>query len=160
MRTLYESILDDEDVLINNNKELANNPLLWLIDAFENNISDDDILKVVENGLFDEFIKDNFYLDRKKSLNASISKYYRNRNLEFRFSNITQSVIRIEYYEGYDDVFIQYMSKSEINGNYKYTGLDSSDFYKKHSNIGKNLKKLGYKKSKTHSTGCILYEKY
>ena len=88
---------------------------------------------------------------------------YRNRNLEFRFSNIIQSVIKIEYYEdlkGYDDVFIQYMSKSEINGNYKYTGLDSSDFYKKHSNIGKNLKKLGYEKSRTYNHGYILYGKY
>ena len=56
MRTLYESILDDEEVLINNTKELANNPLLWLIDAFKNNMSDEDILKGVENGLFDEFI--------------------------------------------------------------------------------------------------------
>ena len=40
MRTLYESILDDEDVLINNTKKHANNPFIQLANILKRRNSD------------------------------------------------------------------------------------------------------------------------
>ena len=56
MKSLYESILDDEDVLIGDIKKSSNNWLLILKQMIFNNYSEEDILeflnsKVVENDI-------------------------------------------------------------------------------------------------------------
>ena len=61
MKTLYESILDDEDVLIGQTKELANNWLLNLKFAMLNNDNDEYIEKIINQDAVKNEISKIFY---------------------------------------------------------------------------------------------------
>ena len=65
MRTLYESILDDEDVLVNDTKNSANDPFAVYIATVDNNVKNIELQTLLSNGLFDKFIKEELYLDPK-----------------------------------------------------------------------------------------------
>ncbi len=60
MKTLYESILDDEDVLIGKTKELANNWLLTLKFAMINN-NEENIEKIINQDVVKNEISKIFY---------------------------------------------------------------------------------------------------
>ena len=61
MKTLYESILDDEDVLIGQTKELASNWLLNLKFAMLNNDNDEYIEKIINQDAVKNEISKIFY---------------------------------------------------------------------------------------------------
>lgn len=61
MKTLYESILDDEDVLIGQTKKLANNWLLALKFAMLNNDDDEYIEKIINQDAVKNEISKIFY---------------------------------------------------------------------------------------------------
>ena len=61
MKTLYESILDDEDVLIGQTKELANNWILTLKFAMLNNEDDEYIEKIINQDEVKNEISKIFY---------------------------------------------------------------------------------------------------
>ena len=61
MKTLYESILDDEDVLISKTKELANNWLLTLKFAMLNNDDEEYIEKIINQDAVKKEISKIFY---------------------------------------------------------------------------------------------------
>lgn len=65
MKTLYESILDDEDELIGRAKDAFNDPFTAVIAAIDSGMSRDDLQKFISGGVFDEFIKNELYLDPK-----------------------------------------------------------------------------------------------
>ena len=80
MRTLYESILDDEDVLISNTKKHANNPFIQLANIFKRGNHDYRLLKneimscvnKIEMPFDGEWIVDEGYV--KFTLDSSKSK--------------------------------------------------------------------------------------
>ena len=61
MKTLYESILDDEDILISQTKELANNWLLVLKYAMMNRVDDEDVEKIINQDTVKKEISKIFY---------------------------------------------------------------------------------------------------
>jgi hypothetical protein len=61
MKTLYESILDDEDVLIGQTKKLANNWLLSLKFAMLNNDDEEHIEKIINQDAVKKEISKIFY---------------------------------------------------------------------------------------------------
>ena len=63
MRTLYESILDDEDVLIDDVKKSSNDPIEVFIAAIDSDMGRGDISKMLNGGLFNNFIKEELKLD-------------------------------------------------------------------------------------------------
>ena len=65
MKTLYESILDDEDVLVNDTEKSINDPFAVYIAAVDNNVKNIELQKLLSKGLFDKFIKEELYLDPK-----------------------------------------------------------------------------------------------
>lgn len=65
MKSLYESILDDEDELIGKAKDAFNDPFTAVIAAIDSGMSGNDLQKFINNGVFDEFIKNELYLDPK-----------------------------------------------------------------------------------------------
>lgn len=65
MKTLYESILDDEDVLVNDANKSINDPFVVYIAAIDNNIKSTELQELLSKGLFDKFIKEELYLDPK-----------------------------------------------------------------------------------------------
>ena len=65
MKTLYESILDDEDVLVNDANKSINDPFVVYIAAIDNNIKSTELEELLSKGLFDKFIKEELYLDPK-----------------------------------------------------------------------------------------------
>lgn len=160
MRTLYESILDDEDVLIQDTKEIANNPLVVIYEMFKNNEDQSRIIKLVEDGLLDEFLMDNFYIDRKKDLKCKIMSFGNTKNLQFNYYNSPYELIGFVYNKGFSGMDIKYMTKNKIYEYYKYTGMENSKFYKQHTKIGNNLKKLGYEKVIMHTRHFVYYTMY
>ena len=65
MKTLYESILDDEDVLVNDTNKSINDPFAVYIAAVDNNVKNIEIQRLFSKGLFDKFIEEELYLDPK-----------------------------------------------------------------------------------------------
>ena len=57
MKTLYESILDDEDVLIDDIKKSSNNWLLVLKQMIFNNSSEEDVLEFLNSKMVENDIK-------------------------------------------------------------------------------------------------------
>jgi hypothetical protein len=65
MKSLYESILDDEDVLIGDVKNTINDPFAALVAAIDSGVDENDLVKFIEGGIFDKFVNDELYLDLK-----------------------------------------------------------------------------------------------
>lgn len=142
MKSLYESILDDEDVLISDTKEFANNPLNLLINTLERrNIQE--IQSLIQDGVLDGFFKDVL-------------------NLNIKFFNVKVACLGSQLYVyfkfGYDyiitfshssrgDIHILLVTKKLFNEKYKNTVLENTTLYKNRRKIIQNLKKIGFEKA-------------
>lgn len=79
MKTLYESILDDEDVLIGDIKKSSNNWLLILKQMIFNNYSEEDILEFLNSKIVENDIKPLFKNFKPVYWEACLNeKYYDN----------------------------------------------------------------------------------
>ena len=61
MKTLYESILDDEDVLISKTKKDSQNWLLTLKRAMLNNASNEDLAEIINQDIVKKEVSKIFY---------------------------------------------------------------------------------------------------
>lgn len=164
MKTLQEfineSILDDEDVLVKDAKNIVNDPVIIIHEMFENNEDQSHILELVDNGLLDGFLMDNFYIDRKKlGLSSIVEGYGDVKILSFYFKNLCDplfpfesTIINFMHVKNASNISVRYITKEKLSSNdtFKSTSITDTKFYKQHSKIKNNLKKLGYKKDYEH----------
>ena len=65
MKTLYESILDDEDILVGDIKNTINDPFAALVAAIDSGIDEYGLAKFIAGSIFDKFVDDELYLNSK-----------------------------------------------------------------------------------------------
>lgn len=141
MKTLYESILDDEDVLVQSVKDVINDPFNTMIAAVDSNMKEYEFTEFIRGGVFDKFIEEDLYLKPKyvywaiRMFNDSIVSIALHRDdididpLVIRYRRKTQ-MIQIEIHK--------YSIWGKIPKIFEY------DKYKK---ILSNIRKRGFKRS-------------
>ena len=156
MKTLYESILDDEDELIADTKKSVNDPLKLICNILNNGASEKEISDCIESGVLDDFFKDILLIDRKKDI-AGLS-LYRQSNPNFpdeitfywnKCKDMNKPLVYMSFMP--KAVRIEYVTKREINSElsnpkisqYLNKEIVNSKFYKYHSKIAHNFKKIG-----------------
>ena len=150
MKSLYESILDDEDVLINDTKDYINNPLNSLINTIEvKNVQK--IKSSIQNGALDNFFKDVLGLDIKL---FEVDVYYLGAlKIVFKFGY--DYIVEFSNWHGEDiymilatkNLFNKLSTKNNFNKKYKNTALENTTLYKNRRRVIQNLKKIGFEKS-------------
>ena len=144
MKTLYESILDDEDVLISNAKEFANNPLNLLINALEEgNIRE--VKSLFQNGTFDSFFENALGLNIK--LFEVIIYYSGGSNLRIGFKFGHNYIVEFSHWRSKRSVHVLIATKKLFDKKYKNTVLERTNLYINRRRITQNLKKLGFEKA-------------
>ena len=150
MRTLYESILDDEDVLINDTKDHINNPLNSLINTIEVKNANE-IKSLIQNCALDRFFKDVLDLDIKL---FEVDVYYLG-PLKIEFKLGYEYIVEFSYWRG-EDIYIilatknllnKLSTKNNFNKKYKNTALENTTLCKNRRRVIQNLKKIGFEKS-------------
>ena len=141
MKTLYESILDDEDVLVNDANKSINDPFTVYIAAVDNNIKKIELQRLLSKGLFDKFIKEELYLDPKDyfwGLNT-YTDGIASASLRDKNNTIMPFIIRYRRKTKQFDIEIYKFSHSG-----RTSGIFEYDKYKKTLS---NFRKRGFKKS-------------
>ena len=141
MRTLYESILDDEDILIGRAKDTFNDPFTAVIAAIDSGMSRDDFQKFISNGVFDEFIKNELYLDPKNNywIVNTYSDSMASASLYNKDVKIHPFIIRYRRNSKIFDVELaKFNARGEVSKIFEY------DKYKKTLS---HIRKRGFKKS-------------
>jgi hypothetical protein len=141
MRTLYESILDDEDVLVNDTNKSINDPFAVYIAAVDNNVKNIELQKLLEKGLFDKFIEEELYLNPEDYF-WGLNTYTDNiasASLRNKDNTIIPFIIRYRRKTKQFDIEIYKFSRS---------GRVSDIFeYDKYKKTLSNFRKRGFKKS-------------
>ena len=146
MKTLQEvineSILDNDDILMNDVKNSANDPFVVYMAAVDNNVKSVELQRLLLDGLFDKFIKEELYLDPED--------YF------MKLSTYTDRIASACLYSKKDisvcPLYIRYRKKTkqfdiEI---YKFDSSEKvSDIfeYGNYKKILSNFRKRGFKKS-------------
>ena len=141
MRTLYESILDDEDVLVNDAKKSINDPFAVYIAAVDDNVKNTELQKLLSKGLFDKFIKEELYLDPEDYF-WELNTYTDNiasASLRDKDSTIMPFIIRYRRKTKQFDIEIYKFSRSR-----RVSSIFEYDKYKKTLS---NFRKRGFNKS-------------
>jgi hypothetical protein len=141
MRTLYESILDDEDVLVNDTNKSINDPFAVYIAAVDNNVKNIELQKLLAKGLFDKFIEEELYLNPEDYF-WGLNTYTDNiasASLRNKDNTIIPFIIRYRRKTKQFDIEIYKFSRS---------GRVSDIFeYDKYKKTLSNFRKRGFKKS-------------
>lgn len=154
MKSLYESILDDEDVLINRVKDDINNPLNLLINTLEReNINIQEIKSLMQNGTFDNFFEDVLGLDIKL---FEVNVQYQGPGLRIEFKFGRNYIVEFSYWHG-KDMHLLFATKKLFDKKYKNTVLEKTNLYTNRRRITQNLKKIGFEKAFYHDKN---YEHY
>ena len=144
MKSLYESILDDEDVLIGELKGDINNPLNLLINTLEGgNINTQEIKSLFQNGTFDNFFEDVLGLDIKL---FEVNVLYQGPGLRIGFKFGRNYIVEFSYWHG-KDMHMLLATKKLFDKKYKNTVLERTNLYTNRRRITQNLKKLGFEKA-------------
>lgn len=141
MKTLYESILDDEEVLVQGVKNTINDPFTIIIAAIDSGVDKDELAKFIVGGIFDKFVEDELYLNSK----------------DFYWDIITfnDSIVSISLCKNNLDILpivVRYRRKSrilnfEIRKFISYGVIRDIFEYDKYKKILSNIRKRGFKKS-------------
>ena len=150
MKTLYESILDDEDILIQNTKETANDPLNLLINTIERK-NTQEIKSLIQNGALDSFFEDVLGLDIRF---FEVDVYYLGAlKIEFNFGY--EYIVGFSYWHG-ENIYMtlatknllnKLSTKNNFNKKHKNTALENTTLSKNRRRVIQNLKKIGFEKS-------------
>lgn len=141
MKTLYESILDDEEILIGDIKNTINDPFITIVAAIDSGVDENELAKFIAGGVFDKFIEEDLYLKPKyvywsvKTFNDSIV------SIALRRDDID-----------IDPLVIRYRRKTrilqiEIHKYSNYGKIQKFFEYDKYKKILSNIRKRGFKKS-------------
>jgi hypothetical protein len=153
MKTLYESILDDEDVLIGNIKDTINDPFATIVAAIDSGMDEYELAKFIAGGVFDKFVNDELYLNSK--------------DFYWDIMTFSNSMVSISLCNSKTNVFaikVRYMRKSRIL-NFEITkfnswGITKDIFeYDKYKKALSNIRKRGFKKSNSLDRNLNVYSK-
>ena len=141
MRTLYESILDDEDILVGDIKNTINDPFAAIVAAIDSGEDENGLAKFIAGGVLDKFVNDELYLNSKD--------FYWN-IMTFNDSIVSMSLRRDDI--NIDPLVIRYRRKSRILNfeihKFSSWGIIRDIFeYDKYKKILSNIRKRGFKKS-------------
>ena len=131
MKTLYESILDDEDVLIGKTKELANNWLLTLKFAMLNNYNEEYIEKIINQDAVKNEISKIFY-NFDGRMKWIVSKY--NGQFKATYCILEDTKVRSKYHSKSAISFVLWDS------NVKKITINVSNIYELSKTASKNVK--------------------
>lgn len=141
MKTLYESILDDEDVLMSNVKDTINDPFAAIVAAIDSGVDENDLAKFIACGIFDKFVDDELYLNSK--------------DFYWNVMTFNDSIVSISLCKNNLDILpivVRYRRKSRILNfeirKFISWGVIRDIFeYDKYKKTLSNIRKRGFKKS-------------
>lgn len=141
MKTLYESILDDEDVLVQGVKNTINDPFISIVSAIDSGVDENDLVKFIAGGIFDKFINDELYLNSK--------------DFDWDIMTFNDSIVSISLCHRNSKTFaiiVRYRRKSRILNleihKFSNRGSIRDIFnYDKYKKALSNIRKRGFKKS-------------
>lgn len=143
MRTLYESILDDEEVLVQGVKDIINDPFTTMVAAVDSNMTEREFkfAEFIKRGIFDKFIKEELYLNRE--------------DFYWSINTFNDSIVSIALCHNdidIDPLVIRYRRKTriiqiEIHKYSNYGKIQKIFEYDKYKKILSNIRKRGFKKS-------------
>lgn len=141
MRTLYESILDDEDVLIDDVKDTVNDPFATIVAVIDSGVDENEFAEFIGRGVFDKFIEEDLYLKPK----------YVYWSVKIFNDSIVSMALRRDDID-IDPLVIRYRRKSrilqiEIHKYSNYGKIQKFFEYDKYKKILSNIRKRGFKKS-------------
>lgn len=145
MRTLYESILDDEDVLINDVKKSIDDPFEIIYNLFINNTDVKDIQEVIDSGILNKFIEKKLFLnlnDLKIRVveNPLVSK------IKITVKDQYDPVCYILYFSDYPDELTIHIFTKEYMESEKAYWLKTK-FFNQLSKVRSNIRKEGFTKT-------------
>lgn len=141
MRTLYESILDNEDILVQGVKSTIIDPFTTMIAVIDSNITEPEFAEFIRRGIFDKFIKEDLYLNPKYAY-LSVNT----------FNDLIVSMALRRDDIDIDPLVIRYRRKTriiqiEIHKYSNYGVIQKIFEYDKYKKILSNIRKRGFKKS-------------
>jgi hypothetical protein len=153
MKTLYESILDDEDILIDNVKDTINDPFATIVAAIDSGMDEYELAKFIAGGVFDKFVNDELYLNSK--------------DFYWDIMTFSNSMVSISLCNSKTNVFaikVRYMRKSRILNfeiiKFNSRGIINDIFeYDKYKKALSNIRKRGFKKSNSLDRNLNVYSK-
>jgi hypothetical protein len=153
MKSLYESILDDEDVLIGDVKNTINDPFAALVSAIDSGVDENELAKFIAGGIFDKFVNDELYLNSK--------------DFYWDIMTFSNSMVSISLCNRKTNIFaivVRYMRKSRILTfeitKFNSWGIIKDIFeYDKYKKALSNIRKRGFKKSNSLDRNLNVYSK-
>ena len=141
MKTLYESILDDEDILVGDIKNTTNDPFVAIVAAIDSGVDENELAKFIAGGIFDKFVNDELYLNSK--------------DFDWDIMTFDNSLVSISLSHRNSKTFaiiIRYRRKSrilnlEIHKFSSWGAIRDIFDYDKYKKILSNIRKRGFKKS-------------
>ena len=165
MKTLYESILDDEDTLISNSIKDSQDPLNILAFLCKDKNVEDKILKKFDEGLFDDFLRDVISIDINDIKGLGVTWRVVDYSNFTSISLITRTfsvLFSIRYLRLKNKIVLSlYKPSGNVDNNYKV--LLCTNYFDKYRSTLRKLGKLGFKKSTMFpnlgNSGTVEYEK-
>ena len=143
MKSLYESILDDEDVLIGDAKNALNDPFAVMVATIDSGVDEYDLAKFIASGVFDKFVNNELYLNPKD--------FYWN-IMTFNDSLVSMSLCKSD--SNFFPIIVRYRRKSRILNleihEFRSWGASAiRDIFKcdKYKKTLSNIRKRGFEKS-------------
>jgi hypothetical protein len=141
MKALYESILDDEEILISDVKNTINDPFATIVAAIDSGMNENELAKFIASGIFDKFIDNELYLNSK--------------DLDWEVMTFNDSIVSISLCHSNSKtlvVVIRYRKKSrildlEIHKFSSWGSIRDIFEYDKYKKTLSNIRKRGFKKS-------------
>jgi hypothetical protein len=141
MKTLYESILDDEEILISDVKNTINDPFATIVAAIDSGMNENELAKFIASGIFDKFVDNELYLNSK--------------DFDWEVMTFNDSIVSISLCKNDSDILpivVRYRRKSRILNfeihKFSSWGVFRDIFeYDKYKKTLSNIRKRGFKKS-------------
>ena len=164
MKTLYESILDDEDILIGNSIKDSQDPFKILVSICKERNNEDKILKKFDEGLLDDFLRDVISIDMNVIKGLGVNWRVIDYGNFVSISLITKTyciLFSIRYMRSSNRIIISLYKPSGSTGN-SFKVLVSTNYFDKYRSTLRKLGKLGFKKYTIANLGnnsMVEYEK-
>lgn len=165
MKSLYESILDDEDTLISNSIKDSQDPLKVLVSICNDKNNEDDILNEFDKGLFDNFLRNVISIDIDDIKGLGVTWRVIDHGNIVSISLITSRLacmFVVRYFRVKNMIEIEILKPGRLSGS-AVTTLQLTNYFEKYRSTLRKLNKLGFEKS-TNITNwgvsrTITYEK-
>lgn len=145
MRSLYESILDDEDVLMNDVKKSINDPFEIIYNLFINNADVKDIQEIIDGGILNKFIEKKLFLNLN-DLEIRVVKRQLSSKIKITVKDQYDPVCCILYFPDYPDELTIHIFTKEYMEFEKAYWLKTK-FFNQLSKVRHNIRKEGFTKT-------------